>query len=108
MEAACEAGSAPQVGELAGKVGEQRLVADAVIETSDFLVFDGLVKRDFGKRRLDFQRTVPRTPVRAVEAAALGTGVGEGRVDHPEIRHAEYELVHADTRKQAALAAHPL
>src|SRR3972149_6895557 len=94
--------------ELVGEVGKQCLIDDAVVETSDLLVFHSLVKRHLGKRCLDFERTVPGAPVRAVEATALGTGVGVGRVDDPEIRYTKDEFIHTDTLEQATLAAQAL
>src|SRR3972149_3748951 len=94
--------------ELVGEVGKQCLIDDAVVETSDLLVFHSLVKRHLGKRCLDFERTVPGAPVRAVEAAALGTGVGVGRGDDPENRYPKADFSHADPPKQATLAAQPL
>ena len=93
-----------QIMELAAEIGEQFLVVDAVVEAADFLVLDRLVENDFGQCRFQFESAIPGAALAVVEAAAFRARVSKGRIDDTEVRHAENQLVDADSRQAAALA----
>jgi len=75
--------------EAGGKIGQQRLVADAVVEIVDFLVFHGFMKNDLGQRRFHVEGAIPGAPLAIVETRPFRAGVGVGGVDDAKVRYAK-------------------